>query len=47
MFTEEEVCIAFDIMKYEMAAGVDGSQIEVENFAVSELCLKTILNYNN
>jgi len=32
MFTEEEVCIAFDMMKYEMTAGVDGRQIEVENF---------------
>jgi len=36
LFTVEEVCIAFDMIKYEKVRGVDGRQIEVENFAESE-----------
>ena len=47
LFTEEEVYIAFNMMKYEKAAGVDGRQIEVENFVESEFLVKTILSYYN
>jgi exonuclease III len=47
LFTEEEVYIAFDMMKYEKAAGVDGRQIEVENFTESEFLVKAILSYYN
>ena len=47
LFTEEEVYIAFNMMKYEKAAGVDSRPIEVENFVESELLVKTILSYYN